>query len=304
MSEQQEVSGLIAEAPVALGPSVGARLRAAREARGISLHEIANTLKLGARQVEGLEKGDWQALPGHTFIRGFVRNYARLVELDTAPLMAELDRILEKPQSKLERVEGSTDVLPSSGGKISRRDRNVILAGLAAVTLAAAVYFVLPNDLSALRDSLQGVIDSVSRKEEAAPPAEAEAAAPAAAPVDPVLPPGTTPQQVLNPQVEAPVAPPALEAAPASAVEKRVEPAEAGAIRFVFDKESWVEVRDRDNKPVFSQRSASGSEQWVSGKGPFSLVIGYAPGVRLFWHGQAIDLVPHTRGDVARLILE
>lgn len=304
MSEQQEVPGLIAEVPVAQGPSVGARLRAAREARGISLHEIANTLKLGARQVEGLENGDWQALPGHTFIRGFVRNYARLVELDPAPLMGELDRILEKPKSKLERVEGSAEVLPSSGGRISRRDRNVILAGLAAVGLAAAVYFALPNDLSALRDSLQGVIDSLSRKEEVAPPpVEAEVAAPAA-PVDPVLPPGTTPQQVLNPQVETPVAPPALEAAPASAVEKRPESADAAAIRFVFDKESWVEVRDRDNKPVFSQRSVAGSEQLVSGKGPFSLVIGYAPGVRLFWHGQAIDLVPHTRGDVARLILE
>jgi cytoskeleton protein RodZ len=78
----------------------------------------------------------------------------------------------------------------------------------------------------------------------------------------------------------------------------------AAPLRFVFDKESWIEVRDRSNKVIFSQRNAVGSEQQVAGEGPFSLVIGYAPGVRLFWRGQPIDLAPHTRGDVARLVLE
>ena len=47
-----------------------------------------------------------------------------------------------------------------------------------------------------------------------------------------------------------------------------------------------------------------GAEQMVSGNGPLSLVIGYAPGVRLFWRGQPVDLAPHTKGDVARLVLE
>jgi hypothetical protein len=40
------------------------------------------------------------------------------------------------------------------------------------------------------------------------------------------------------------------------------------------------------------------------GHGPLSLVIGYAPGVKLFWRGQAVDLAPHTKGEVARLVLE
>jgi cytoskeleton protein RodZ len=70
------------------------------------------------------------------------------------------------------------------------------------------------------------------------------------------------------------------------------------------DKESWVEIRDRDNKPVFSQRVAPGVTQDLNGQGPFSLVVGYAPGVKVFWHGQQVDLAPHTRGDVARLVLE
>ncbi|MEN3372472.1 helix-turn-helix domain-containing protein [Dechloromonas sp. ZS-1] len=282
MSEQY--TEVLVEQPISpaeAGPSVGARLRAAREARSLSLHDIANTLKLGARQVEALEDGNWEALPGHTFIRGFVRNYARLVELDAAELMASLDRTLVKPKTSLDVVESGAAVLPTTGRGLSRRDRNVVLSGLVAVALAAVVYIALPDDLSAWREGLQGALDSLSRKEEPVPAAETTAQ-------DPVLPPGTTPQQVLNPQAEM-VAPPALEAAP---------------LRFVFDKESWIEVRDRSNKVIFSQRNGMGSEQQVAGEGPFSLVIGYAPGVRLFWRGQPIDLAPHTRGDVARLVLE
>jgi cytoskeleton protein RodZ len=79
---------------------------------------------------------------------------------------------------------------------------------------------------------------------------------------------------------------------------------EAAQLRFVFAKESWVEVRDRDNKVVFSQRNPAGVEQSLGGQGPLSVVIGNAPGVALFWRGQAVDLAPHTKGEVARLVLE
>jgi cytoskeleton protein RodZ len=75
-------------------------------------------------------------------------------------------------------------------------------------------------------------------------------------------------------------------------------------LRFVFASESWVEVRDRDNNVVLSQVGAAGSERAVGGQGPWSLVIGYAPGVKLYWRGQSVDLAPHTKGEVARLVLE
>jgi cytoskeleton protein RodZ len=75
-------------------------------------------------------------------------------------------------------------------------------------------------------------------------------------------------------------------------------------LRFMVDKDSWLEVRDRDNKIIFSQRLTAGAEQAMDGHGPLSLNVGYAPGVRVFWHGEAVDLTPHTRGDVARLVLE
>ena len=83
MSEQVNTpEGVSEDVVVMSGPPVGEQLRLAREARGLEVADIAQTLKLGPRQVEALEAGDWKGLPGNTFIRGFVRNYARLVQID------------------------------------------------------------------------------------------------------------------------------------------------------------------------------------------------------------------------------
>jgi len=313
MTEQINTGeGAADEVAVPHPPAVGEQLALARQARGLEVQDIAQALKLGPRQVEALEQGAWQALPGQTFTRGFVRNYARLVQIDPAPLMAQLDAILERPVNSLSVPTSRPAEMPQSGGAVSRRDRAVVLAGAGLVLLAALAYFLMPNDISSLRDSAQGVLDSLSRKDEApVPQGPAAATEPQA---EPAFPPGATPQQIMNPQalVPAEVTAPAPDTAePAQikplapvAVEAPVTAGTAAQMRFVFDKESWLEVRDRDNKLIFSQRVAAGSEQLLSGNGPLSLTIGYAPGVRLFWRGQSVDLAPHTRGDVARLVLE
>ena len=330
----QEVQETAESAVLPSETPVGQQLRQAREARGLDIAEIAQTLKLGARQVEALESGDWQGLPGHTFVRGFVRNYARLVQVDPAPLMAQLDRALEKPADILHVAETRPASMPQTGGRISRRDKLVIVVGAGLVAVAGLAYVLMPGSLSALRGSVQTLLDSFSSKpqEPVQKPAQevVPEAAPAAAPAtpanEPVFPPGSTPQQVMYPQVlapaEAPAAkpdssqgpesPPAAPAAKSLAANAPVANAPVAAapatnapqLRFVVDKTSWIEVRDRNNKVVISQRMAAGAEQTVSGQGPFTLTIGNAPGVRLFWHGQTVDLAPHTKGDVARLVLE
>lgn len=317
MSEQINVDPVMPESvPSAPQVPVGEQLASARKALGIEVSDVAQRLKLGERQVEALERGDWHSLPGNTFIRGFVRNYARLINIDPAPLMVALDGILEKPVEKIIKSEFQQTEMPQAGGA-SKRDRLVVVVGGILFLLAVLAYFLLPADLSALRESTQSLIDSFGRQEQVAP---APAVEQPAAPAEPVFPPGATPQQIMNPQSVAPAEtgtmtpPPAEPTSQAPAATANVSPVaavtasasvpNAPQMRFVFDKESWLEVRDRDNKQIFSQRVTSGTEQTLSGQGPLSLVIGYAPGVRVFWRGQPVDLAPHTRGDVARLVLE
>jgi len=130
-------------------PGVGARLRRAREMRQMTIDDVALALKLGPRQVESLENGNWQGLPGQTFIRGFVRNYARFLQIDAGPLMDQLDDTLEKPADSLNVPAGRPATIPSGQ---HRRNRPLIVAGLVFAALAVLVYAMLPNDLSALRE--------------------------------------------------------------------------------------------------------------------------------------------------------
>jgi cytoskeleton protein RodZ len=306
MSEQVNIQEVVAEELVVVsGPPVGEQLRLAREARGLQVADIAQTLKLGLRQVEALEGGDWNSLPGNTFIRGFVRNYARLAQIDPAPLMAQLDEVLEKPVSSLGVSEMAPAAMPHSSSAGSRRSKLMVLMGAGAVALAAMAYFLMPSDLSSLRESTQSLLDSLARKNQDVP-----APAPATLVAEPIFPPGATPQQVMNPQALPPVEVQAPQSAATSTPanpevrDSVAAPEKAPQMRFLFEKDSWLEVRDRDNKVIFSQKQTTGAEQVLSGQGPFSVTVGYAPGVRVFWHGERVDLAPYTRGDVARLVLE
>ena len=69
---------------------IGERLRVAREAKGISLDEIAGQTRIPVRHLQHIETGDWDALPAITYSIGFVRSYGNIVGLDGAALGQEL----------------------------------------------------------------------------------------------------------------------------------------------------------------------------------------------------------------------
>src|SRR5437588_2413269 len=81
--------------PPIMGP--GARLKAAREDAGLSVDQVAQQLKLAPRQVRALEDEDFAQLPGRTFARGFVRNYARLLNLNGDDLLSRLPDAAHAP---------------------------------------------------------------------------------------------------------------------------------------------------------------------------------------------------------------
>src|SRR4029453_10576049 len=78
MSERHTISPNIGPATEPARPSAGTLLHLAREEAGLTLDAVAQQLKLAPRQVKAIEDDDFAGLPGRTFVRGFVRNYARL----------------------------------------------------------------------------------------------------------------------------------------------------------------------------------------------------------------------------------
>ncbi len=71
-------------------PTAGERLRAAREAKGLTLEDIAAQTRIPQRHLESIETGDWAKLPAPTYTIGFARNYATAVGLDTSEIADQL----------------------------------------------------------------------------------------------------------------------------------------------------------------------------------------------------------------------
>lgn len=66
------------------------QLAAMREARGWSKSEVASKLGMMPRQIDAMENGRWQDLPGHAFVRGALRAYGKALQVDVSPLLASL----------------------------------------------------------------------------------------------------------------------------------------------------------------------------------------------------------------------
>src|SRR3954447_17235737 len=71
-------------------PSVGERLRAAREEKGLSLEDIAAQTRIPRRHLESIENADWEKLPAPTYTIGFARSYATSVGLDRVDIADQL----------------------------------------------------------------------------------------------------------------------------------------------------------------------------------------------------------------------
>ncbi|MCO7522437.1 helix-turn-helix domain-containing protein, partial [Pseudomonas sp. 1] len=81
------------EVAAATGQNPGDVLRQAREKRDWSQAEVARKLNLTVSSLNNLENGAFDKLPGHTFARGYIRAYAKLMDMDQAPLVEAFDQI-------------------------------------------------------------------------------------------------------------------------------------------------------------------------------------------------------------------
>lgn len=106
--------------------TTGGRLRAARENRKLSVFDVARELKLQPRQIEALERDDYAVFSSPVFVRGFLRNYARLVGQDGDALVLASERAGRLPESVVGpgHAGGETTVAPPKPGLREPFDRD------------------------------------------------------------------------------------------------------------------------------------------------------------------------------------
>ncbi len=270
---------------------IGQQLRDARVERGLSLHDVADRLKLSLRQLEWMEAGDFARLPGATFVRGFVRNYARFLELDSAPLMALLEQ--EYPSTPLDRAppQQAADVQVAAGNKSW-------WLLVPAVVVAALVAWQWQGS-SPEAVAPQGELAPMLHQAASDALASAPQSEPASAPVAAVAPAASTVASA-SPASAAAALPAPVASKPASAP---VAQAGQKTVRVQASGDSWVSVLDADGKKLVYGLVRAGQSQEVRGVPPFKLKIGNAPQVVLSYDGAVIDLKDKTRGATAKLEL-
>ncbi len=122
-----------------MGGNPGETLRVAREQKGWSLQLVAQRLNLPTRSVEHIEAGDFGRLPGHTFARGYVRAYAKLLELDPNRLVNEFDRYTGTEATGSSTVQSLGRI--EEPGRLSRSVMRVFGFLLLLLLVGASLYW-------------------------------------------------------------------------------------------------------------------------------------------------------------------
>jgi cytoskeleton protein RodZ len=286
--------------------SPGALLAAAREELNLSVSDVARHLKLSPAQVEALEEDAFDRLPGRVFVRGFLRNYAKLLGIDPQPLLRTIDHEMPQPAAVEEPPPSAEVVMPRE--QPARWPTYLGLTVMAVVILLAIYEFGFNEPAgSDGKPAAAPTATDVAPATPASPGAPAASAPVATTPAPAAGAPPSVPAKL--PSGAAPVAGTEGTRAPGELVPSATEPAKAPAagqraLRFRFEQDSWVEVRDRNDKIIFSKLNRAGSEERVNAAPPLKLVVGNARSVRLDYDDQPVDLAPHIGVTVARLTLQ
>lgn len=313
----------------------GARLKAGREARNLKTSDVAAKLKLTARQIEAIEQEEFDHLPSEIFVRGFVKNYARLVGLDPDSLIAPVDA---------QAAVSETITAPNAGLNVGSNGLRLwlvypLIGLIAFVILVAGMYYwlrqgedtlltappeaqsanepaqtgeslhppALVTPPEALGPSTENAVDSeaIGTLNSGAPMAQAPQPGEPAAPAD-VMP---SPMIAASPPAAAakPVEPPIAAAMPMPEAERPSADTSVKtglrSMRFQPSQDAWIQVVDGKGSH-FSKLVRAGSSESFSGVPPFRLVVGEAALVKLTYNGHSIDLKPFIGQKVARLTLE
>jgi len=269
---------------------IGATLADAREHLGLSIEDAALQLRLSPRQLRALEANDHSGLPGATFVRGFIRNYARLLQLAPEPLLRAYGMHMHAPEHGQRSIS-----LHSEGIPILGRDKKFWLPYVVASVLVAVMLggWVIYMDYFEHRASVHVALTPEPSPAKTAGPVTTPGVKTGSSMPEPPPAPPTAPNVVT--EASAPIAvnsPAALSIAGGS------------RLKLTFSQQSWVSVIDRSGKEVFNKTRLAGSEDVAEGAPPLNIVVGNAAGVQMTFNDKPVDIAPYAKANVARFTLE
>lgn len=277
-----------AEASVIHDPDFAKPLRQAREQAGLTIEQVASQLLLAVDIIDAIEKADTQRLPASTFVLGYIRSYAKILNVPADGVIEDYNALMPQTESV------STQTPFAEAETVKSNKQPVLLYVIIAIVIGALLWWALnpsikteqPADAQQTTDSdsqMEAVVQDATPEEfsviadtENVASAENTASHAADAAVDSSTV-DSTAGSIDNP---APASVPQNEAPPLDQLQGLNAP--------LFDEliltgvaESWAEVIDANGDRLFYQLINDADEIKLSGQAPFEVFLGNAPAVRI-----------------------
>ncbi|MFQ1742907.1 cytoskeleton protein RodZ [Aeromonas veronii] len=305
----------------AAGP--GQLLRNAREQLGWTREQVASRIHLRLTLIAAIESDTYDKHTSHTFIRGYLRTYAKLVGIPEETILAAYDKLGLTPPDNIDMQSFSRRSRQQAND--SRLKVVTWLVILVLIALSVAWWWQSTSRRSAGDEALAATEMSATSSTPAEPaitppdaintaPVEGAAIAPAAR--DVTAPAVVSDATATLAPASAAVAPTDVSAAVGTATdaavsgangteseEAVVDPATAPQLKMSFTADCWLDVKDANGKTLFSGLKKANDELVLEGAEPLKFIIGAPMAVKLDYKGQSFDMSRYNNGRTARFSL-
>lgn len=288
----------------------GERCRKAREALGWTPAEAAKRMHLSQSYLVALEADDYERLPEATFVKGYLKNYAKLLGLPADEIANTFQQMVN--DDAFDKPLDLPKIAPAPS--VWRKPLLIVIALLVVIALLIWLWpgeeelAPLPGAMNAPEEQAQPTVeeaevDAASNVEELpAPSPESEAAQPESATplIDEPLDESGDEGQPEQESSEAPAETSTSDEPDPSML------AENGLDRLImaFSNNCWISVKDATGRTLRQGEQQPGASLQLDGKAPFSLTVGDAGAVdELILNGEAVTLPTNSPGSVVRVTI-
>lgn len=272
--------------------SPGALLQRAREAKSLSLESVANVLRISRAKMQALEADRYDEMPAEAFVRGYIRAYCKLVDLDEVELVALYDECYTA-QREVNQLVQPQEIAPINWlAPVLMRFWYVPVVLIVLVVVwvflkpeqkapqinevrPAAVQQLAPEKSERLDDKPDQIVSvpesAVSDSDSQSMPVE-EAAPAAVATREPVS--------------------EAANSMPAMA---------SDILRLQFNDECWLEVSDAKGDVLAADLKQAGDSVELRGTAPFNVMLGNARAAKVNLNGREVETAPNGINRALRL---
>lgn len=295
----------------AVGP--GQLLRNAREQLGWTREQVASRIHLRLTLIAAIESDTYDKHTSHTFIRGYLRTYAKLVGIPEETILAAYDKLGLTPPDNIDMQSFSRRSRQQAND--SRLKVVTWLVILVLIALSVAWWWQSTARRSAGDEALAATeMGATSNSPSATVPPAVDVADPVVAPatsaaaatsVDPVASAAVTTMPV---DASSAVATTAVVTSAATATQPAAdtaasEPAKVPQLKMSFTADCWLDVKDAKGKTLFSGLKKANDELVLEGPEPLKFIIGAPMAVNIEYQGKSIDMSRYNNGRTARLSL-